>query len=390
MRRLVGVVLSGAFALPSFAATIHVTTTDDPAASGCGLRDAIVAANTDAPSGGCPAGDGADVIDLLGVTGAIHLGLGPTPTEPPPISDAVTLSGPGADLLAIHGDGAVRPLVVATFAGVAVQKVAFVDGASSSSATDPGYGGCILAYGPLALSYARLTGCSGEGALYVMMGLTTLERVLVDANEGAGLSVGGITGAGGIVIQNSTVSGNGGTGLELRNFDGPGPSAFVYGSTFADNGGANVFVPVYSGDPNEFPLHLDHVVLANEAPSTNCGGQPIVSDGFNLADDASCAFDEASDLANVDAKIGPLAANGGATATHLPLPGSPAIDSGSFYCPGFQGVQRVLDQRGSPRPADGDGDGQAPCDRGALELPEPGAAPVAALLALAALRRRWR
>jgi len=190
------------------------------------------------------------------------------------------------------------------------------------------------------------------------------------------------------VIQNSTVSGNDSIGLELRNFDGPGPSAFVYGSTFADNGGTNLFVPTYSGDPNDFPLHLDHVVLANEAPSTNCGGQPIFSDGFNLANDASCAFDEASDLANVDPKIGPLAANGGATATHLPLPDSPAIDSGNFYCPGYQGVQRVLDQRGSPRPADGDGDGQAPCDRGAVEVPEPGSPFVGALLALVALRRR--
>jgi hypothetical protein len=42
-----------------------------------------------------------------------------------------------------------------------------------------------------------------------MGGLATLERVLLDGNVGGGLSVGGITGAAGIVIQNSTVSGNG-------------------------------------------------------------------------------------------------------------------------------------------------------------------------------------
>ena len=39
--------------------------------------------------------------------------------------------------------------------------------------------------------------------------------------------------------------------------------------------------------------------------------------------------------APIDAKLGPLADNGGPTATHALLPGSPAIDSGESGCPGF-------------------------------------------------------
>jgi CSLREA domain-containing protein len=59
--------LALAFAVPAANAnTIAVDTTHDGfGASGrCGLRDAIQAAQTDAASGGCAAGSGADVVAL--------------------------------------------------------------------------------------------------------------------------------------------------------------------------------------------------------------------------------------------------------------------------------------------------------------------------------------
>src|SRR5262249_10564879 len=84
--------------------------------------------------------------------------------------------------------------------------------------------------------------------------------------------------------------------------------------------------------------------------------------GSNLDDDGSCMFTAAGDLSGVAPGLGPLADNGGPTQTHLLLPGSPAIDAGTS-CP-----PPATDPPGTPRPLDGNGDGTAVCDIGAVEV----------------------
>jgi DNA-binding beta-propeller fold protein YncE len=375
--------LSAGLAPRARAASIEVETTGDPAPAGlCGLRDAIAAANADAPAGDCPAGSGADVIDLTGLEGTIH--VGGAATELPGLTGELTIRGPGADRLAVSGDGTVRVFLAQGFAsGIVLEGLTIRDGDAAASPLDAGLGGCVHALGPLVIRDARLTGCAAS-ALYVAMSGSRLERVLVDANPGAGIRVGGVAGAGAVVIENTTVSGNALGGLALVNADGPGPSAWVYHSTFVDNGGTNLFVPIFSGEPGEFPLNLSHVLLASGEPNANCGGQPVISLGYNLANDDTCALDAVGDLPATPADIGPLADNGGATATHAPFVYSDAVDTGAEPCPGYDSAL-ASDQRRAPRPRDGDGDGEALCDRGAVEVPEPEGAAAAALLALALL-----
>ena len=71
------------------------------------------------------------------------------------------------------------------------------------------------------------------------------------------------------------------------------------------------------------------------------------------------------DQPSTDPQLGPIADNSGPTQTNAPLPSSSAIDrGGDSGCP-------IRDQRGIPRPLDGNGDNIAICDIGAVEVPEP-------------------
>jgi hypothetical protein len=85
------------------------------------------------------------------------------------------------------------------------------------------------------------------------------------------------------------------------------------------------------------------------------GAVVLASGGHNVASDGTCNLTAAGDQPGVPALLGPLAGNGGPTATHMLLPGSPAIDAANpALCP-------PIDQRGETRPR-----GPA-CDVGSVE-----------------------
>jgi hypothetical protein len=86
--------------------------------------------------------------------------------------------------------------------------------------------------------------------------------------------------------------------------------------------------------------------VANQLSGGDCSGA-VTSDGYNLDSDGACDLSATGDL-TADPMLGPLKNNGGNTETHALLPGSPAVDAAdSNSCP-------ATDQRGRPRPVDGD------------------------------------
>lgn len=103
------------------------------------------------------------------------------------------------------------------------------------------------------------------------------------------------------------------------------------------------------------------LTMSNSIVANSVGGDCAYSGLFNtnvhnLVEDGSC-----NPLLSGDPLLGPLADNGGATWTHALLPGSPALDAGD------EATCELTDQRGVVRPLDGDGDGTAVCDMGAVE-----------------------
>ncbi len=310
--------------------------------------------------------------------------------------DGITLTGgSAASGAAIRNDGYVA-LLGARFTG--------------NEATNDG-GGAILNTGLLVAGDAEFVGnlAAGDGgAIHDLGGSLSVTNSLF-ANNGAqrGGSISHDS-ASTLLVSNSLFEGNtavqDGGAIHLAG----GPME-LQNSTLTDNqasrGGAlytervanleNATLSANRGTEGgalyveaQNPRVINTIVAGSHAPDgvspvADCGGASVVSLGFNLMGDASCNGIGA-DLVSTAPQLGPLAYNGGPTRTLRPIAGSPAIDAGSNpNCP-------ATDQRGEPRPVDGDLDTVADCDIGAVEIaaPEPAATALAfaALAALATLR----
>jgi len=197
------------------------------------------------------------------------------------------------------------------------------------------------------------------GGIYASLGTVTLSNLEVSGNTAAD-SGGGIHSNAGISITNTTISGNSshfGGGLLISSSD---PSSILNSTITAnlDPSGSGV-----GGLYVATAVTIKNSIFAANA-SAECwdiSGPNITSLGYNIEDTDTCGFSATGDQPNTDPLLGPLADNGGSTQTHAPLPGSPAIDGGTNAgCP-------ATDQRGVSRPIDGDTNGTATCDVGAVE-----------------------
>ncbi|MBI3649507.1 MAG: HYR domain-containing protein [Acidobacteria bacterium] len=342
--------------------------------SGAGsLRQAILDANATA---------GADTIDFQDeLFGTITLTSGQLPA----ITEDLTITGPGPQLLTISGNNASRVFevasgisvtlsgltisngTVAVGVGLANHSVSAVGGGLANNGVSVVGGGLYNNGGTLMISTCTLSNNAASGGdgggLYSNGGAVSIVNSTLSNNSaslGGGVAVGGGT----LTILNSTLSGNSasssGGGIHIN-----GGTANLSNTTLANNSASSSG----GGIRNESAgtLNIKNSIVANSPSGGNVSnGGTINASGVNYSTDNS--FAGLTQVTAAQLNLGPLQDNGGLTFTHALLNGSVAIDAVSD-CTDLSSNAVTTDQRGVSRPVDGNSDNNALCDAGAYEAP---------------------
>jgi CSLREA domain-containing protein len=336
------------------AATLTVNdTADDIGAGGtCTLREAVEAANVNADIGRGCVNAGAFGNDTVVLTDPAGYTLS-RPRVPATPDDNLEgdldvdsiAAGNSLEIVAtvptaIRGNGIDRVLDVQAGSELSVKGITIATGLAGS-----GGGVRVLAGGAeLTLSDVTLTdnhANSSAGGAISSQGTTTLTNVTLSDNTA-------ITDGGGITVSNAITT--------LNSVTLSDNTADVDGDGLGSGGGIDAFAGEVRMRDTLLAGNIDGNPVPSDTPDCVQAGGVITSLGNNLVGATTgCAYVAAAgDRTDQAPLLGPLAGNGGATATHALLAGSPAIDGGSAVCP-------ATDQRGIGRP-------QGPgCDIGAFE-----------------------
>lgn len=236
----------------------------------------------------------------------------------------------------------------------------------SSTASLSGGGPTLRAAPAASLTNRAFALWDGHGGA---AGIAGQKLILQEGPSGEG---GGIANAGNLQLVNVTISGNSASDDDLGHglLNRSTGVADLLQVTMTQNDGpaaAHAVVNEAAG-----VITLQNTIVAGNSQTTGAADLlgSFDSEGGNLIGDVGDATgishgvngDQAGDSGvTIDPLLQPLGPYGGKTLTHAPLAGSPAIDRG--LAPGAP----LLDQRGVVRARDGDNDGTAEPDVGAIE-----------------------
>ena len=349
------------------------------------LRAAIMEAN---------ALGGSHQINLLGGTYTLSTGASGEDAAAEgdlDITSDITIIGAGANVTIIDANDIDRVFhVIGNGASLTLTDLTVRDG-RVAGAGDAGKGGGILVKdggGQLMLNRVTINNnMADNGAGIFSKGTLTLSDVVISNNgdattvEGGGLHNKGVANLDRVTISGNQATFGGGihndntaTSLSLTNVTVSGNSAVTSGgglhaqkpttivnstitSNTAVNGGG-----IHSNGGN---IDITNTIIAGNS-ATNANPDVMgafSSQGYNLIGDVTGGSGfNGNDLQNAYAGLGSLGNHGGFGQTHLPGGGSEAIDAGTLT------GAPTIDQRGTTRPLDSNGDLLVAVDIGAVEM----------------------
>ncbi len=214
-------------------------------------------------------------------------------------------------------------------------------------------GGAIYTTEALTLTRSALlfnVATGNGGALFNDRGAyTKMFNVTLAGNDAS-------SGSGGAIWNGSTQNNNIVSTVLLRNV------------TLSDNH-ASTAGAIYNQPTDGHTVMLGNTIVNQGSSFTSNCNTALTSEGHNLDSGSSCDLAAAGDQSATDPQLDSLGFNGGPIFSLLSMklkPGSPALDGGDGLLCQAAGVDNK-DQRDEKRPQDGDGDGSAACDIGAVE-----------------------
>jgi CSLREA domain-containing protein len=403
------------------------TTADAYSGVGCSLRDAIQTINSGANHGGCTHVNNLTSFDrVLLPSGTYSLTLSGTNedfnvTGDLDIRRSMIISATGATSPTVTADPGWDDRIFDVVTGTVTIKGLVISGGAvtgegggiriesgtsltlgdstviSNTATGSNDGGGISNDGTFTLVNSTISGNTGKygsgvynGPSASLMltdstirrnnmdgvdnngGLLTLNDSTVAENAGTGI----INNGGPLTATNTTVSGNNYDGIDNVYGTADLTNVTLSGNTTSLNNqqgvaelrsvtinGNSAYGIYENGSSYTETVILANTIIANSSLNCATTSIPIISNGYNLSSDGSCApyLNQSSDLNTTNPHLGPLQDNGGSTSTHALLIGSPAIDAIPFGANGC-GTTLTTDQRGVTRPIHGK------CDIGAYEV----------------------
>ncbi|MFP6621258.1 MAG: Ig-like domain-containing protein, partial [Pirellulaceae bacterium] len=281
------------------------------------------------------------------------------------IRSEITILGAGAGKTTIDGNGLDRVFHLVPDTGATLNlKNLTVTGGETRTTIDNRGGGILNDGGTLRLDSVQLTdnfaGQLGGGLFNDHGGQSLIVNSSITDNQ-ASYSGGGLDNhSGSLEIHNSTISGN--RAARNAGIVGSGSLSLTH-VTVVDNVATSAADPdVYHAYDSDF--QMNHSIVGTIKGAVISGGHNLVmnGDGSTGLTNGQNGDQVGTSSAPIDARLGPLAGNGGPTLTHAPNAASPALDAGSFK------NAPDADQRGVSRPSEGDQRGQDRIDIGSVEV----------------------
>jgi len=250
------------------------------------LREAIHAANTDSPVNEAPAGDAADTITFdpdLFTSGAQTLTLAGVELA---ISDDLTLTGPGEDLLTIDANGVSRVFRVDDRSGSEMEVR--LSGLTIAGGYIEGSGGGIYSKEHLVIEDSTISGneaytvyvdwggggVCNEGGTLEILGSTIAENR--GFYQGGGiLNYRGTTQITDTVIRDNWAGGEGSGVSSSR-----GGAVTITRCTIADNSGRGIYSRYFNTDPEPATLTVTESVITGNVGGIESVGRLTVYDSI--------------------------------------------------------------------------------------------------------------